>query len=91
MFLTGMAANPLSANLTASTINMTIGWMDWAKAAIVPGLISLIVVPFLLYLVYPPEIKTSPDAPKLAREKLEMMGPMSKNETIMAATLLLTV
>ncbi|CAK9140724.1 unnamed protein product [Ilex paraguariensis] len=91
MFLTGMAANPLSANLTANTINKTIGWMDWAKAAFVPGLVSLIVVPLLLYVVYPPEVKSSPDAPKLARERLEKMGPMSKNEIIMAATLLLTL
>ncbi|KAI3461099.1 hypothetical protein Pfo_017762 [Paulownia fortunei] len=91
MFLTAMAANPLAANLTASTINMTIGWMDWAKAAIVPGLVSLIVVPLLLYVIYPPTVKSSPDAPKLAKEKLEKMGPMSKNEIIMAGTLLLTV
>lgn len=91
MFLTAMAANPLAANLTASTINMQIGWMDWAKAAIVPGLVSLIVVPFLLYVIYPPTVKSSPDAPKLARENLAKMGPMSKNEIIMAGTLLLTV
>lgn len=91
MFLTAMAANPLAANLTATTINMTIGWMDWAKAAIVPGLVSLVVVPLLLYIVYPPTVKSSPDAPKLAKEKLEKMGPMSKNEIIMAGTLLLTV
>ncbi|XP_059315261.1 dicarboxylate transporter 1, chloroplastic [Lycium ferocissimum] len=91
MFLTAMAANPLSANLTLSTINQTIGWMDWAKAAIVPGLVSLIVVPLLLYVIYPPSVKSSPDAPRLAKEKLEKMGPMSKNEIIMAGTLLLTV
>ncbi|KAL5766577.1 hypothetical protein ACOSP7_017194 [Xanthoceras sorbifolium] len=91
MFLTAMAANPLSATLTANTINQTIGWMDWAKAAIVPGLVSLIVVPLLLYVIYPPTVKSSPDAPKLAKERLEKMGPMSKNEKIMAVTLLLTV
>ncbi|CAI9785745.1 unnamed protein product [Fraxinus pennsylvanica] len=91
MFLTAMAANPLAANLTLNTINQTIGWMDWAKAAIVPGLVSLIVVPLLLYVIYPPQVKSSPDAPKLAREKLEKMGPLSKNEIIMAGTLLLTV
>nr|GMD17756.1 dicarboxylate transporter 1, chloroplastic [Ipomoea batatas] len=91
MFLTAMAANPLSANLTSTTIGQTIGWMDWAKAAIVPGLVSLVVVPLLLYIIYPPTVKSSPDAPKLAREKLEKMGPMSKNEIIMAGTLLLTV
>ncbi|XP_038901458.1 dicarboxylate transporter 1, chloroplastic [Benincasa hispida] len=91
MFLTAMAANPLSATLTYNTIKQTIGWTDWAKAAIVPGLISLIVVPLLLYVIYPPTVKSSPDAPKLAREKLEKMGPMTKNEIIMAGTLLLTV
>ncbi|XP_074570146.1 dicarboxylate transporter 1, chloroplastic-like [Curcuma longa] len=91
MFLTAMAANPLSANLTYNTIKQTIGWTDWAVAAIVPGLISLIVVPLLLYVIYPPTVKSSPDAPKLAREKLEKMGPMTKNEIIMAGTLLLTV
>ncbi|KAI3409349.1 uncharacterized protein J3R85_019420 [Psidium guajava] len=91
MFLTAMAANPLSANLTFNTIKQTIGWTDWAKAAIVPGLVSLIVVPMLLYVVYPPTVKSSPDAPKLAKERLEKMGPMTANEKIMAGTLLLTV
>ncbi|CAH9134615.1 unnamed protein product [Cuscuta epithymum] len=91
MFLTAMAANPLSVNLTEATIGHAIGWMDWAKAAIVPGLVSLIVVPLLLYIIYPPTVKSSPDAPKLARENLKKMGPMSKDEIIMAGTLLLTV
>lgn len=91
MFLTAMAANPLSANLTFGAIGQTIGWTDWAVAAFVPGLVSLILVPLILYIVYPPTIKSSPDAPKLAKEKLALMGPMTKNETIMAVTLLLTV
>lgn len=91
MFLTAMAANPLSANLAFNTIKQQIGWMDWAKAAFVPGLVSLLVVPLILYVIYPPTVKTSPDAPKLARERLEKMGPMSKNEIIMAGTLFLTV
>ncbi|KAE9585982.1 hypothetical protein Lal_00010304 [Lupinus albus] len=91
MFLTAMAANPLCATLTLNSINQTIGWLDWAKAAIVPGLVSLVVVPFLLYVIYPPTLKSSPDAPKLAREKLQKMGPMTTNEKIMTATLFLTV
>uniref|UniRef100_A0A0E0FCL3 Uncharacterized protein n=1 Tax=Oryza meridionalis TaxID=40149 RepID=A0A0E0FCL3_9ORYZ len=91
MFLTAMAANPLAANLTAGTIGQGIGWTLWAKAAIVPGLLSLVFVPLILYLIYPPEVKTSPDAPRLAKERLEKMGPMSKEEKIMAGTLFLTV
>jgi anion transporter len=91
MFLTAMAANPLCATLTLNSINQTIGWLDWAKAAIVPGLVSLILVPLILYVIYPPTLKSSPDAPKLAREKMEKMGPMTSNEKIMTATLFLTV
>uniref|UniRef100_A0A7N2M2Q0 Uncharacterized protein n=1 Tax=Quercus lobata TaxID=97700 RepID=A0A7N2M2Q0_QUELO len=33
----------IGANLTFNMIKQTIGWTDWAKAAIVPGLASLIV------------------------------------------------
>ncbi|PQM34081.1 putative dicarboxylate transporter 1 protein [Prunus yedoensis var. nudiflora] len=51
----------------------------------------VVVVPLLLYVIYPPEVKSSPDAPKLARERLEKMGPMSNKEIIMSGTLLLTV
>lgn len=91
MFLTAMAANPLSVNLAAGAIGQTIGWTDWAVAAFVPGLVSLLVVPLVLYVIYPPSVKSSPDAPKLAREKLESMGPMTKDEMIMTATLLVTV
>eukprot|EP00850_Spirogloea_muscicola_P009580 SM000054S18066 [mRNA] locus=s54:176425:178983:- [translate_table: standard] len=91
MFLTAMAANPLSVNLAANAIGITIGWTDWAVAALVPGLISLVLIPALLYAIYPPEIKSSPDAPVLARENLDKMGPMTQNEKIMAGTLLVTV
>ncbi|KAK4254898.1 hypothetical protein QN277_007974 [Acacia crassicarpa] len=91
MFLTAMAANPLCATLTANSINQTIGWLDWAKAAIVPGLVSLVLVPLILYVIYPPTVKASPDAPKLAREKLQQMGPMTTAEKTMAITLFLTV
>ncbi|CAK9220688.1 unnamed protein product [Sphagnum troendelagicum] len=91
MFLTAMAANPLSVNLAAGAIGQTIGWTDWAVAAVVPGLVSLLVIPLLLYVIYPPTVKSSPDAPKLAQENLAKMGPMSKNEKIMSATLIVTV
>ncbi|XP_002977176.2 dicarboxylate transporter 1, chloroplastic [Selaginella moellendorffii] len=91
MFLTAMAANPLSVNLATGSTGLAIGWTDWAVAAVVPGLVSLLVVPLLLYVIYPPTVKSSPDAPRLAREKLDKMGPMSKNEWIMTGTLIVTV
>ncbi|MGX9135781.1 anion permease [Rummeliibacillus sp. JY-2-4R] len=83
MFLTAMAANPLAAKLTQEISGTTISWVGWMVAAIVPGLISLIVVPFLIYKIYPPEIKETPSATEEAKKKLDAMGPLKKEEWYM--------
>lgn len=82
MFLTAMAANPLAANLAAD-MGVEITWGGWALAAMVPGLISLAVIPYLLYKIYPPEIKETPGAAEMAKEELARMGPMKRQEWIM--------
>jgi divalent anion:Na+ symporter, DASS family len=82
MFLTAMAANPLAARL-AGQMNIQISWGQWALAAIVPGIASLILMPLVLYKVYPPEIKETPAASGLAKQKLAEMGRMRLVEWIM--------
>jgi len=91
MFITAMAANPLSVNLAAATIGHTITWGEWAAAAFVPGFTCLLLVPALLYIFYPPEVKESPEAPAKAKEELANLGPMSMDEKIMAGALVITV
>ena len=91
MFLTAMAANPLAANLASASLGAPISWGQWAIGALAPGLTSLILIPLILYAIYPPEVKESPDAPKEAAKQLEAMGPMKLSEKIMAGTLLVTV
>lgn len=61
MFLTAMAGNPLAQSLSKDQgVNIT--WMNWFLVALVPGIISLILVPFIIYKIYPPEIKSTPNA-----------------------------
>ena len=91
MFITAMAANPLSVNLAAAVTGITITWGQWALAASVPGLICLILAPLVLYVLYPPEVKDSPEAPAKAKEELAKLGPMSGDEKIMTFALSLTV
>jgi anion transporter len=91
MFITAMAANPLSVQLAAATIGHTITWGEWALAASVPGIACLLLVPALLYVFYPPSVKDSPEAPAKAREELAKLGAMSGDEKIMGGALLLTV
>ena len=83
MFLTSMAGNPLIAELAAKTLHINITWGLWATAAIVPGALSLLVVPYFLYKFYPPELKKTPEAKALACNELEKMGPMSRGEKIL--------
>jgi len=88
MFLTAMAANPLAAQL-AGDLGVEISWGGWALAALVPGLVSLGVVPWILYKLYPPEIKETPGAAQIARDKLARMGKLKTSEWFMLGTFLL--
>lgn len=85
MFLTSMAGNPLIARLARES-GIEISWANWMIAALVPGLISLIVVPYVLYLLISPTIRYTPHAKTMAAEKLSAMGPMQFKEWVMLAT-----
>ena len=88
MFLTAMAANPLVAELAAQQ-GVEISWALWAAAASVPGLLSLLLVPLLIYRVYPPQITRTPAAPEIARQRLAEMGAMTRDERILLVVFVL--
>ena len=90
MFLTAMAANFLAVEF-AGQQGVRITWSDWALAALIPGLLSLLVIPFVIYKLYPPEIRETPEAAKMAKAKLSKMGPMQTTEWIMLGTFLLLI
>ncbi|MBA1393444.1 DASS family sodium-coupled anion symporter, partial [Lactobacillus sp. XV13L] len=90
MFLTGLAGNMVALGI-AKTQNITISWMQWFVAAIVPGLISLLIVPFVLYKIYPPKVKETPNAHAWAEGKLQELGKMTAAEKIMAVVFVLAV
>ncbi len=90
MFMTAMAANPIIEGLVtkgATPILKEFTWGMWALAALVPGLISLIIIPWVIYKIYPPEIKETPMASQIASDKLKIMGRISLNEWIMIGTI----
>lgn len=84
MFITATAPNPLIVSQLAKGTDgaFTLSWGMWALAALVPAIISLIVVPLIIYWLYPPEIKSTPDAPRFAKAKLHELGPISFAEKI---------
>ncbi|WP_042722362.1 anion permease [Flavobacterium sp. B17] len=82
MFLTGTASNPMCQKFAAN-LGINITWMSWAAAGFIPGLAAFFIVPLVLYKLYPPELKKTSDAPRMAAEKLKEMGPITKNEWLM--------
>ncbi|HEU4508819.1 MAG TPA: DASS family sodium-coupled anion symporter [Pyrinomonadaceae bacterium] len=83
MFLTGQASNPIIARFVKQVTNIDITYARWAIAAIVPALVSLLLVPWLLFRVFPPEIKHTPAARELATQELTAMGRMKWSEWLM--------
>lgn len=85
MFLTGQASNVLIAKFAQEVTGIELTYSRWAIAAIVPGVLSLITIPLLIYRVFPPEIKHTPGAAELASQELKSMGSMSWSEKLMLA------
>lgn len=92
LFLTAAAQNLLCLKFAESLgVKISAKWVTWFKGASLPALISLLVTPFIVYKIFPPQIKHTPDAPHMATSKLDQMGPVTRNEWIMLVTMLVTV
>ena len=83
MFLTGQASNPLIAKFAQDVTGIEITYARWAIASVVPALVSLALVPLIIYRIYPPEIKHTPAAAEFASKELKEMGPMKWSEWVM--------
>ena len=85
MFITATAPNPLVVKLIADATGaqISLSWGTWALAMLLPGLVALALMPYLIYLLHPPEIKSTPNAMQFARDKLKELGPISRGELTM--------
>ncbi|WP_123575878.1 DASS family sodium-coupled anion symporter [Luteococcus japonicus] len=81
IFFTGAAPNAMAAKL-ASDLGVHADWGGWLKATALPGLVGAILVPIVLYVIYPPELKKTPEAPAMAAAELRRLGRVSRNEWV---------
>lgn len=82
-FLTGQASNVIIRGFAAEHAGIDLNYSIWFVSAIVPALISLAVIPLMIYRLFPPEIKETPDAVSFAHCELEKLGPLSGQEKIL--------
>ena len=88
MFVTALAPNTLAVSVMRQTAGVTVSWLDWFVGFAPIGVVLLAVVPFLLYKIYPPEIRSAPEAPRWAAAQLESMGAMTRKETTLLVLVL---
>ncbi len=89
MFMTGMAANPLVSKAVNQVYGIEFGWSTWLLGSIVPGLISLLILPQVIHRLTKPTLSDGRAAQKKATEELKDMGPMSTREKVMMVVLIL--
>lgn len=90
LFITGAAPNMVASQMAIQK-GYQMSWISWFTAAIVPAIIATIVIPLIIYKIFPPEIKETPNAKKWADDRLADMGPVTKPEKIMSAVFLLAI
>lgn len=90
-FLTGQASNVIIAGFAAQQAGIDLNYSIWFVSAIVPALISLTVIPLMIYRLFPPEIKETPNVVKFAHDELKKLGPFDPHEKILLGVFLAVV
>jgi DASS family divalent anion:Na+ symporter len=85
LWLTAMAANPLGSAMAAAG-GVQIDFGSWLLAASLPTLLGMALLPLVLYKIMRPEVTATPEAPAAARRALRELGPLTRNERVVAAT-----
>ena len=91
MFLTALAPNLLAVDILQKTSGVSVSWIEWFTALAPACAILFLACPLLVYVIYPPEVKESADAPRWAGQELSKMGSITRPELIMGGLAILAL
>jgi len=91
LFLTANAPNLLGLELVKKATGVVVTWREWFMGFLPLGIILLAAVPFLIYVLYPPEIKSSAGARGWAADELKAMGRIDRRAVTMAVLAILAL
>jgi len=90
LWLTAASTNPIGVSVTKQ-YGLDVNFGSWFVAASVPALITIFLLPWFLYWLFPPGVTATPDAPAAARAALGSMGPLSRDEWIVSVAFAIMV
>lgn len=85
MFVTAVAPNLLALELVKKATGIEVTWVQWFTSFLPIGAPLLLALPWLIYKIYPPEIRRSAEVPQWAAQELARLGAISRRELTMAA------
>ncbi|CAK8997288.1 unnamed protein product [Durusdinium trenchii] len=89
MFLTGAAQNYFVLKLAEDVgVHVEHPFHSWFTAAVIPASVSFLLTPLIALKLLPPDARTTPDAPKVAQQRLDAMGPISIDEKVFLCVML---
>jgi L-tartrate/succinate antiporter len=88
MFVTALAPNLLALTMVRTATAIEITWTEWFLGFLPVGAALILVLPYAVYKLYPPEIRTSHEVPRWAARELREMGEVTRRERIMAILVL---
>jgi L-tartrate/succinate antiporter len=91
MFVTALAPNLLALELVRKATGVEITWTAWFIGFVPVGGPLLLLLPWLVYRLYPPEIRTSAEVPRWAAQELANLGGITAKETIMAVLVVIAL
>jgi L-tartrate/succinate antiporter len=91
IFITSLAPNLLALELVNKTAKISISWTEWFTGFLPVGIILFSVLPYLIYKIYPPEIKSSGEVQAWAKQELVKMGKFTRKELVMALLAILAL
>lgn len=92
-FMTASTSGPIVVAFASSILGVEVSWTAWVIAALPATLALLLLQPWLIHKLYPPEpaLRKIPRAKKMANSKLREMGPLSHQEMITLAVFVLVI
>lgn len=85
MFITALAPNLLAIDFVRTATGINITWTTWFISFLPIGATLLIALPWIVYRIYPPQVRRSDEVPRWAAQELEKLGRLTRQEGIMAA------
>ena len=83
MFLTALGPNLLAVGIVQRATSIDVTWSQWSMGFLPIGLLLIAPLPLLVYLIYPPEIRSSQEVSAWAKQELARMGRLSIPEVMM--------